>query len=134
MEWLRSPKNKLIVLSVLMLALAGAASVNGLNPALGARWILGLCAAGGLGFWLWKQRQATAKFALAPRLSVLSRTGLSQRCGLALVEADGKTYLVVHGAGYAEVCEAVCGAKVSGRRPVPRRRRNRHFKLPGGSR
>src|SRR5438874_13447037 len=134
MDWLRSPRNKLVALSVLLVVLAAAASINGINASVAARGVLGLCAAAGMAFWFWKQRSAQAKFALPPRLSVLAKTGLSQRCGLALVEADGRTYLVVHGDGFAEVCEAPTGAKVSGRRGAPRRRRTPRSKLTGGSR
>ena len=36
-------------------------------------------------------------------MRVVSRTGLSQRCGLALVEVEGSQYLVAFGDSFAEI-------------------------------
>jgi hypothetical protein len=68
----------------------------------------GLIAATGLALWA---RRARARggvpgLADAPRLVVVERVGLSPRTGLALVEVDGRTYVVVHGDGFARLCPA----------------------------
>src|SRR5258708_32834913 len=36
-------------------------------------------------------------------MKIVSRVGLSQRAALALVEVDGRSFLIVHGEGYARV-------------------------------
>lgn len=54
--------------------------------------------------WLWRQGgQSGAGVPEEIPLEVRARTGLSPRCGLALVEAGGERYLVVHGDGFATV-------------------------------
>ena len=55
--------------------------------------------------FFWKKRVAPSE-ATEPRLKILSKTGLSQRCGLALVEADGKTVLVAFGDGFAQLLDS----------------------------
>jgi len=105
MNFPRSPQHKLIAAAVLMAVLLFAAQRQGLEAGSAARWALGLAALAGLGLWL-KRGQLAKVPAAAPRLQVLSRTGLSQRCGLALVEADGRTWLVAYGDGFAEMKEA----------------------------
>jgi flagellar protein FliO/FliZ len=121
MEILRSPKNKVIAASALMLVLAAAASMKGVDAASAARWILGAGAVVGAALWYRKAKATAGKFALPARLQVISRTGLSQRCGMALVEADGRTFLIVHGDGYAEVREAPPTVPIQARRSARRR-------------
>lgn len=120
MELLRPPRNKLIAAAVSLLALGAAASLQGLDAALIARIVLGVAALVGLALWLGRARRA-ASFSAPARLEVLSRAGLSQRCGVALVQAEGRTFLVVHGDGYAEICDAAA-APARARRPRPPRR------------
>lgn len=98
-----NPKTKILVASAVLLALGTAASISGLNAALLARLALGAVAAAGLAFWYAKARGARTASGEKPRLSIIARTGLSQRTGLALIEVDGKPLLVVHGDGFAEV-------------------------------
>ena len=129
MNLLRSPRNKIAAVSALLLALSLAAVAKGLDAVSVARWVLAAAAAAGLLFWGWKVRPAHGRFVLPNRLQVVSRAGLAQRCGVALVEADGRTFLVVHGDGYAEVCEAPVGGTPKGRRtPL----RPRHARLAKG--
>lgn len=105
MHLLSSPKNKLLAASAALAALLVMASINGVSATGVARAALAIAALGGLGWWFVRARQAAPKkFHLAPRMSVVSRAGLSQRTGLALVEVDGRSFLVVHGDGYAEIC------------------------------
>ena len=105
MNLLSSPKNKLLAASLALAALLVMASVNGVSATSVARTALAVGALAGIGWWwLRTRRSAPKKFQLAPRLSVVSRAGLSQRAGLALVEVDGRSFLVVHGDGYAEIC------------------------------
>lgn len=101
-----TPRNKLIAACVALTALLAMATFNGVSASAVARAVLAVAALGGIGWW-WMRAQKLSlkkKFQLAPRLSVVSRAGLSQRTGLALVEVDGRSFLVVHGDGYAEIC------------------------------
>lgn len=98
-----SPRTKLIAAVAALAALLVLAGVQGLSTTAAARALLTVAALGGLGWWWFKQTKPK-KFQLAPRLSVVSRAGLSQRTGLALIEVDGRSFLVVHGDGYAEIC------------------------------
>ncbi len=76
-----------------------------------ARLLLGTVAVGGLAWWVVRARglEVGSAFKQAPRLVVLQRVGLSPRNGLALVEVDGRPFIVVHGDGFARI------------RPAPRR-------------
>jgi flagellar biogenesis protein FliO len=106
MDFLRSPRNKLIAAAVLIAVLAAAAQAHGFDAVSLSRWLIAGLSMVGLGFWALKKRNAAPAFALPPRLRVLSKTGLSQRCSLALVEADGRNFLVAFGDGFAEMREA----------------------------
>ncbi len=108
MNFFRSPKNKLLLAAAAVVALAALAPSGGVSAPQVARVLLAAVALGGLAWWLHRARKAgpSAAFAAETRLRVLSRTGLSQRCGMALVEADGRNYLVVFGDGFAELQEA----------------------------
>ena len=97
------PKTKILVASALVLALGAAASLSGASPALLARIALGAAAVAGAAWWWRKARQAGAPGAEQPRLAVVARSGLSPRTALALVEVGGRTMLVVHGEGFAEI-------------------------------
>jgi hypothetical protein len=112
-----NPKTKILAASAVLLALGTAASVGGLNAALAARLALAAVAIAGMAWWFIKARHAGAATTDKPRLQVISRTGLSQRTGLALVEVDGRALLVVHGDGFAEVHQP-------GETKQPRGRRN----------
>lgn len=107
---LLSPRRRLLIASGLLLGLAALAPLGGLSAVGAARWLLGAGALAGLGWWLWCRGSASPRFTLPERLKVISRAGLSQRCGVALVEADGRSYLVAFGDSFAEI------------RPAPRRR------------
>ncbi|MHB8872740.1 MAG: hypothetical protein ACYC8T_03540 [Myxococcaceae bacterium] len=131
MEMLRSPRNKIFAASALLLVLSAAALAKGLDAVTAARWILAAAAAVGLVVWYRRARGAGARFVAPSRLTVVSRAGLAQRCGVALVEADGRTFLVVHGDGYAEVCEAPAPERRQGRR-APRRGRSQRIVKGGG--
>ena len=102
MNLLSSPRNKLLAASALLLALGTAATLGGLDAAAVARAVLACTAVAGLAWWYLKARRVSPD-APAPRLQVVSRTGLSQRAAVALVEVDGKSFLIVHGDGYAQV-------------------------------
>jgi flagellar protein FliO/FliZ len=102
MHLLSSPRNKLLAASALLLALGTAASIGGMNSAAIARAILACASIAGFGWWYVKGRRANGDAGPA-RLAVVCRTGLSQRAGVALIEVDGKSFLIVHGDGYAQV-------------------------------
>ncbi|HEY8207913.1 MAG TPA: hypothetical protein VIG99_10565 [Myxococcaceae bacterium] len=121
-------KMKLLAASLLVLLLAAFAQQTGASAALVARVALGVAAAGGLGVWMLRARGRSGSgrpFQLPPRLSVAARTGLSPRCGVALVEADGGRYLVAYGDGFAQLLSGLPSRPPvqarSGRRPPVRR-------------
>ncbi|AKJ06426.1 flagellar biosynthesis protein FliO [Archangium gephyra] len=118
-----SPRNKLLLALGLVLGLAVLAPLGGVSAAVLARGLLGAAALGGLGWWLVRRGRADVRFALTERMRVVSRTGLSQRCGLALVEVEGSRYLVAFGDSFAEIRRAHTPVRVktrSKRRTVAR--------------
>lgn len=110
-----SPRNKLLLALGLVLALAALAPLGGMSAASVARGLLGASALVGLGWWLMRRGRADVRFALTERMRVVSRTGLSQRCGLALVEVDGSRYLVAFGDSFAEIRRAQAPVRVKSR-------------------
>ncbi|WP_224365298.1 MFS transporter [Hyalangium versicolor] len=98
-----SPQKRLLIASGLILGLAVVAPLGGLSSSGAARWLLGAGVLVGLGAWLWSRGAAGPRFTLPERLRVVSRAGLSQRCGLALVEMDGRSFLVAFGDSFAEI-------------------------------
>jgi hypothetical protein len=108
-----SPRQKLFAAGVLLALLTLVGAVQGSwSAASVARLVLGLSAVAGLAVWVWRARGGAgpaSRFKAAPRLVVVQRVGLSQRNGLALIEVDGRPFIVVHGDGFARV------------RPAPRR-------------
>jgi flagellar protein FliO/FliZ len=105
MHMLTSPRGKLLGALALLTVLGLSAALRDAGAAQVARGLLAVGAALLVGAWLWRGRggAARARFALPQRLQVHARTGLSQRCGLALVEADGQRFLVAYGDGFAEI-------------------------------
>ncbi|WP_208721136.1 hypothetical protein [Corallococcus aberystwythensis] len=116
-----SPRGRLLFASALLLGLATLAPLGGLSLVGTSRLLIGSMALAGLGWvLLHKGRAAGSADAAAPEpLRIVSRTGLSQRCGLALVEADGRRYLVAYGDAFAEIHETRAMAVVSGAVPRP---------------
>jgi flagellar biogenesis protein FliO len=118
-----SPRNKLLLALGLVLGLSALAPLGGVSAAVLARGLLGVAALVGLGWWLVRRGRADVRFALTERMRVVSRTGLSQRCGLALVEVEGSHYLVAFGDSFAEIRRAHTPVRVktrSKRRAVAR--------------
>jgi flagellar protein FliO/FliZ len=105
-----SPRTK-VLCSVSCLALLGlvAAAQGGLSPTSLARLALAVAGVAALGYWVLRGRSAVRPFRSTPRLTVVQRAGLSPRSGLALIEVDGRPFLILHGDGFARI------------RPVPRR-------------
>lgn len=99
-----TPRNKLIAALCLALSAPLLAASQGASAAVAARILLGALAVGALVLWFYRTSGNTsAAFRSSPRLNVVQRVGLSQRTGLALIELDGKSYLVVHGDGFARI-------------------------------
>jgi len=117
MRW-QSPKNKLLLAAALLAVLLLLAPAHGISAATIARLVLGLGALAGLALWAHRRGGGAAKFQLPGRLTVAARTGLSPKCSVALVEADGRSYLVAFGDGFAEIQETPAAA-----RPVARQAR-----------
>jgi flagellar biogenesis protein FliO len=113
-----SPRQKLVGAAVFALVAPLIAAAHGASAATAARVLLGLAAAGGLAAWFIRARGGlgSSKFKAAPRLHIVQRVGLSQRTGVALIEVDGKPYLVVHGDGFAKISPARRPARVAARR------------------
>lgn len=113
-----SPRQKLVGAALLALIAPLIATAQGASAATAARVLLGLAAAGGIAAWFVRARGGLgpSKFKAAPRLNVVQRVGLSQRTGVALIEVDGKPYLIVHGDGFAKISPARRPARVSPRR------------------
>jgi flagellar biogenesis protein FliO len=118
-----SPRNKLLLALGLVLGLSALAPLGGVSAAVLARGLLGGAALVGLGWWLVRRGRADVRFARTERMRVVSRTGLSPRCGLALVEVEGSHYLVAFGDSFAEIRRAHTPVRVktrSKRRAVAR--------------
>ena len=98
-----SPRTKVLLAGGLLLGLAALAPLGGVSAPSLARGLLAALALTGLGWWLLRQGRAESRFKRTERLRVVSRTGLSPRCGLALVEVEGRRYLVAFGDSFAEL-------------------------------
>lgn len=100
-----SPKQKLLAASCALMTMFALAASQGASATAIARVLIGVGALAGMAVWFARQRGLVAPTANAPapRLAVVARTGLSQRAGVALIEVDGKPFIVVHGDGYAQV-------------------------------
>ncbi|MFP2962748.1 flagellar biosynthetic protein FliO [Myxococcus sp. 1LA] len=127
-RFVHSPRSRLLLAGALVLGLSVLGPVAGASSTVAARWLLGGVALAVLGWWLlWRGGGATGA-PEAPRLNVVSRAGLSQRCGVALVEVDGRSYLVAFGDAFAEIRETSAEEAEFGhvlaqaRRPMPRPR------------
>jgi hypothetical protein len=117
-----TPKQKLIVAGCILLALPFAAAGAGASAAVAAR--IALVVAALAGAFLWAKRGGRNAETPERRLRVLQRAGLSGRCSLALVVADGREFLVAYGDGFAQIHPAP-RQSAAGRRPSPRIRRHR---------
>jgi len=117
----RAPAFTLTAALALLGALALASGAS-LSPAALARALLALAGAAALGWWWLRARGAgrPPRFADTPRLTVVQRVGLTARTGLALVEVDGRAYLLVHGEGFARLRPVPCRAAVAPRLEVAR--------------
>jgi len=110
-----TPRTRLLLAVGLVLGLAALAPLGGASATSVARGLLGAAALAGLGGWLLRRGRAESRFALSECMRVVSRTGLSQRCGLALVEVDGSRYLVAFGDSFAEIRRAHAPVRVQAR-------------------
>ncbi|MFP2929044.1 hypothetical protein ACLESO_28355 [Pyxidicoccus sp. 3LG] len=123
-----SPRSRLLVAGALVLGLAALGPLGGLSMTSAARGLLGGGGAGRPGLVAPAPRRVEAGRPTAERLHVVSRAGLSPRCGLALVEVDGRGFLVAFGDSFAEVREmpvqedVFARALAQARRPMPKRR------------
>ncbi len=98
-----SPRARLLAAGALVLGLAALGPLGGLSLTSTVRWLLGAVALGGLGWWLCRRGATRPGMPTLERMTVVSRAGLSPRCGLALVEVDGRGYLVAFGDSFAEI-------------------------------
>jgi flagellar protein FliO/FliZ len=102
----------------LLLGLAVVAQARQASLPSMARGVLGgLALMGGAGWWLRRERRG-ARFRVEEPLRVVSRMGLSPRCGVALVEVEGSRYLVAYGDSFAEIRPTRARACVPPRRSL----------------
>lgn len=96
-----TPRNKLIAIGACAAALALAAALSSGSFTTGARIVLGAAALAGLAIWALKQKGLAlpGRFATTPRMQVVQKIGLSARSGVALIDVDGRSFLIVHGDG-----------------------------------
>ncbi len=118
-----SPRARLLLAVALVLGLAALGPLGGMSMASAARGMLAVVALAGLGWWLYRRGAVGPGLPRAERLHVVSRAGLSQRCGLALVEVDGRGFLVAFGDSFAEIREAPARAPALRQAFVQARRR-----------
>lgn len=98
-----TPRARLLAAAAMLALLPLVAAAQGLSFSAIARMALALAAVAGLTWWFLRARGRGARFELPPRMAVVTRVGLSQRSGLALVDVDGESFLVVHGDGFARI-------------------------------
>jgi flagellar biogenesis protein FliO len=100
-----SPRNKLIAAAAMLVLFPVVAMLQGASAATAARLVLGLLALAGVTVWVLRSKGnlSLSRFKAAARLSVVQRVGLSARSGVALIEVDGRPYLIVHGDGFARI-------------------------------
>lgn len=122
MTALHNPRTRLLLAVALMLGLIAASLAKGFSASTIARAILVIAGLAGLAWWMRRRASVAAGEAPVRRLHVLDRTGLSPRCGLALVAIDGREFLVAYGDGFAEVTPTSEASSRSGPRPAPRLR------------
>ncbi|ATB27859.1 hypothetical protein [Melittangium boletus] len=101
--WFMSPRARMVLALGLVLALAVMARWGETSVTSVARVLLGgVALVVGVG-WLRRRDRSGTRFMRAEPLRVVSRAGLSQRCGLALVDVEGSHYLVVFGDSFSEI-------------------------------
>ena len=116
-----TPRTRMCGAAALVLLLALVAPRGGLSVVGLARVPLALLLLGGAGWWLLRGRMSRPAFQLREPLKVLSRQGLSPRCSVALVDAEGQRFLVAYGEGFARV-QVVAARRGSPARRMPSRR------------
>jgi flagellar protein FliO/FliZ len=102
-ESLRTPRAKLLVASALLLLLALVTPAGSLSVVGVARALLALALLAGAAWWMARRRAPRQAFRLRAPLEVLSRQGLSPRCSVALLQADGQRFLITYGDGFAQI-------------------------------
>jgi flagellar protein FliO/FliZ len=97
---LRTIRFKALGALVLLAALLGISRVPFADVS-ASTWLLA-AALMGTGALLVKKARSPDRLLLSPkRLEVIAKVGLSTKCGVALLVADGRSYLLVHGEGFA---------------------------------
>ena len=98
-----SSKNKVLVATAALLGVVWMNTFFGLSVTTASRVTLGVALLGAL-FILGKGGKEGAHAATpSARLKLLSQVGLSRGCRASLLEADGQTYMVIHGEGHAQI-------------------------------
>lgn len=96
-------RNKLLWAGIFLAAFLLLGARTEADAAQLARWIIGALALLGLIFWARTRGTAALVLPQEKPLEIVSRAGLSGRCGVSLVKAHGRSFLVIHGDGFAKV-------------------------------
>ncbi|MCE9667515.1 hypothetical protein LY474_06775 [Myxococcus stipitatus] len=121
-----SPRARLLGAGALLVGLSALGPLGGMSGVMVARVVLALVMVVGVGGWWLRRGAARTRVPVAERMKVVCRDGLSPRCGVALVEAEGRSFLVTFGDSFAAVHaleprEEVAPVVVAqARRPRPR--------------
>jgi flagellar protein FliO/FliZ len=94
-----SPRQKLMTAGGLSALLTLAAALSSGSITTGSRIIIGASSLAGFAAWALRRKEFSrfGQFSQAPRLRVVQKIGLSPRTGVALLEVDGRSFLVIHG-------------------------------------
>lgn len=117
----RGPRAKLLAAAGLVLLLALVAPRGGLSVVALARGLVALMLLVGTAWWVMRERTRRPAFRLREPLQVLSRQGLSPRCSVALLQADGQRFLVTYGDGFAQVQVVAARKRTKPRRAAAHR-------------
>ncbi|MCP3103312.1 hypothetical protein LZ198_30965 [Myxococcus sp. K15C18031901] len=98
-----SPRARLFGAVVLVVGLSLLGPLGGASGVAGARVLLALVALATLGWWWHRRGVERTHVPAVERMRVISREGLSPRCGVALVEVEGRGFLVAYGDAFAEI-------------------------------
>ena len=120
--WRNSPRAKLLVAAALVLLLALVAPAGSLSVVGVARALLALAMLAGAAWWMARGRAPRQAFRLRAPLEVLSRQGLSPRCSVALLQADGQRFLIAYGDGFAQIRPMAAHERSGARRAAGHRR------------
>jgi flagellar protein FliO/FliZ len=100
---LQAPRTKLLLACALLALLLITGASQGLSIVALSRVALIAALFAGAILWVRSRGRSSSQPHSPHSLRVLSKAGLSPRCSLALVSAEGRQYLVAYGDGFAQI-------------------------------